>query len=103
MTSFLPFEEVQDPKYRFSLKNDTLHSLLYPNLYDLKLLQMFLDHESLKLEPKEKNLTRTENVSNVDLKDHREDHQIVSHVEQTHLGRSGVGVGSGSMDSSIGR
>jgi hypothetical protein len=66
-------EEVQDPKYRFPLKNDTLHSLLYPNLDDLKLLQMSLDHESLKLDPKEKRLTGTVNVFDVDLKDHRQD------------------------------
>ena len=63
-------EEVQDPKYHFSLKNDTLHSLLYPNLDDLKLLQMSLDHEFLKLEPKEKRLAGTVNVSDVDFKDH---------------------------------
>jgi hypothetical protein len=68
---------VQDIKYHFSLKNDTLHSLLYPNLDDLKLLQMSLDHESLKLEPKEKRLVGTVNVSDPDLKDHRQDHQLL--------------------------
>jgi hypothetical protein len=70
-------EEVQDPKYRLPLKDDTLHSLLYPNLDDLKLLQMSLDHESLKLEPKEKRLIGTVNVSDADLKDHRQDHQLL--------------------------
>jgi hypothetical protein len=64
-------EEVQDPKYRFQLKNDTLHSLLYPNLDDLKLLQMSLDHESMKLEPKEERLAGTKNVFGADMKDHR--------------------------------
>jgi hypothetical protein len=68
---------VQDPKYRFPLKNDTSHSLLYPNLDDLKILQMSLDHEFLKLEPKEKRLTRIVNVSDVDLKDHQQDHQLL--------------------------
>jgi hypothetical protein len=38
---------------------------------------MSLDHEFLKLEPKEKRLTRTVNVSDVDLKDHRQDHQLL--------------------------
>jgi hypothetical protein len=37
---------------------------------DLKLLQMSLDHESLKLEPKEKRLAGILNVSDVDMKDH---------------------------------
>jgi hypothetical protein len=64
-------EEVQHLKYRLSLKNDTLHSLMYANLDDLKLLQMSLDPEFLKLELKEKRLARTVNVSDVDLKDHR--------------------------------
>jgi hypothetical protein len=96
-------EEVQDPKYHFPLKNDTLHSLLYPNLDDLKLLQMSLDHESLKLEPKEKRLIGTVNVSNVDLKDHRQDHQLLLVLNGTHLGSGGVGAGSGSMDSYGGR
>jgi hypothetical protein len=65
-------EELQDPKYHWPLTNDTIHSLLYPNLDDLKLLQMSLDHESLKLEPKEKRLVETMNVSDVDRKDHRQ-------------------------------
>ena len=63
-------EEVQDPKYRFPLNNNTLHSLLYTNMDDLKFMLMSLDHESLKLEPKEKTLARTVNLSDVDLKDH---------------------------------
>jgi hypothetical protein len=50
--------------------------LVYPNLDDLKLLQMSLDHESLKLEPKEKRLIGTVNI-NVDMKDHRKDHQLL--------------------------
>jgi hypothetical protein len=37
---------------------------------DLKLLQMSLDHEFLKIEPKEKRIVGTVNVSDVDLKDH---------------------------------
>jgi hypothetical protein len=70
-------EEVQDPKYHFPLKNDTLHSMLHPNLDDLKLLQMSLDHEFLKLKPKEKRLTISMNVSDVDIKDHQQDHQLL--------------------------
>jgi hypothetical protein len=38
---------------------------------------MFLDHESLKLEPKEKRLAGTVNVSDAYLKDHRQDHQLL--------------------------
>jgi hypothetical protein len=37
---------------------------------DLKLMQISLDHESLKLEPKEKRLVGIVNVFDVDLKDH---------------------------------
>jgi hypothetical protein len=44
---------------------------------DLKLLQMYLDHESLKLDPKEKRLVGTTNMFDVDLKDHRQDHQLL--------------------------
>jgi hypothetical protein len=43
------------------------HSLLCLNMDGLKLLQMFMDHESLKLEPKEKRLARTVNMFNIDL------------------------------------
>ena len=43
---------------------------MYPNMDDPKLLQMYLYHESMKLEPKEKRLTGTVNVSDADLKDH---------------------------------
>jgi hypothetical protein len=74
---FFLLEEVQDPKYHWPLKNDTLHSLLYPNLDDLKLLQMSMDHESLKLEPKDKRLIGTVNVSDTDMKDHRQGHQFL--------------------------
>jgi hypothetical protein len=38
---------------------------------------MSLDHESLKLEPKEKRLVETVNISDVDLKDHWQDHQLL--------------------------
>ena len=70
MTSFLPFGRGTRSQVSFPLRNDTLHSLMYPNMDDLNLLQMSLDHESLKLEPKEKRLVGTMNVSDVDLKDH---------------------------------
>jgi hypothetical protein len=70
-------KEVQDPKYHSPLKRNTLHSLLYPNMDDLNLLQMSLDHESLKLEPKEKRIARTLNESDADLKDHQQDHQLL--------------------------
>jgi hypothetical protein len=43
----------------------------------MKLFQMSLDHESLKIEPKEKRLVGIVNVSNVDLKDHRQDHLLI--------------------------
>ena len=43
----------------------------------LKLLQMFLDHDSQKLEPKEKRLTETKNMFNIDLYDHRQYHQLL--------------------------
>jgi hypothetical protein len=71
MIFFFLSEEVKYLEYMFPLKNGTLHSLLYPNLDYLKLLQMSLDHESLKLEPKEKRLTRTLNVSDANMKDHQ--------------------------------
>jgi hypothetical protein len=44
---------------------------------DLKLLQISLDHEFMKLEPKEKRLVGTVNVFDVDLKDHRKYHQFL--------------------------
>jgi hypothetical protein len=69
---------------------------------DLKLLQMSLDHESLKLEAKEKRLVGTMNVFDIDLKDHSNITNS-SRVERTHLGSGGVGSGSCSMDSSRGR
>ena len=77
MQCFFLSKEVQHPKYCSPLKRDTLHSLMYPNLDGLKLLQMFLYHESLKLEPKEKRLDGTVNVFDSDLKDHRQDHQLL--------------------------
>jgi hypothetical protein len=57
-------------KYHLSLKSDNIHSLLCPNVDDLKLVQIFLDHESLKHEPKEKRFIGTMNVFDVDMKDH---------------------------------
>ena len=78
-SSFLhgDLQEVQDPKYHLPLKNDTLHSLLYPNLDDLNLLQMFLDQESQKLDSEEKRIAGIMNVLNIDMKDHRQDHQLL--------------------------
>jgi hypothetical protein len=67
---FLRFRRGTRSKYRSPLKRDTLHSLLCPNLDDLKLLQKCLDHKSLKLEPKENKLIGTVNVFDVDMKDH---------------------------------
>jgi hypothetical protein len=37
---------------------------------DLKILEMFMDDESLQIDPKEKRLTGTMNVFNINLKDH---------------------------------
>jgi hypothetical protein len=37
---------------------------------DLKLMKISLDHEYLKLDPKEKRLVGTMNMPDVDLKDH---------------------------------
>jgi hypothetical protein len=70
-------EEVQNPKYHFPLKNAILHSFLYHNMDDLNLLQKSMDHESLKLEPKEKMLILTMNVSDTDMKDHQQHHQLL--------------------------
>jgi hypothetical protein len=36
-----------------------------------------MDHEFLKLEPKEKRLAGTVNMSDADLKDHQQDHQLL--------------------------
>jgi len=44
---------------------------------DLKLLKMSLDHESLKLDPKEKRIVGTVNVSDANMKDHRQDQQLL--------------------------
>jgi hypothetical protein len=41
------------------------------NLDDLKLLQMCLNHESLKLKPEDKRLPGTMNMSDVDMKYHQ--------------------------------
>ena len=61
---------------------------------------MSLDHESMKLESKEKRLTGTVNVFDIDMKDHRQDHKLFLdlngpirevmllvhvHVQWTHL------------------
>jgi hypothetical protein len=51
--------------------------MLYLNIDDLNILQMSLDHESLKLEPKEKRLGGTMNVFDANIKDHRQDHQLL--------------------------
>jgi hypothetical protein len=64
---FFLLEEVQYPNYHSSLKRNTLHSLLPPNLDGPKLLQMCLDHESLKLDPKERRLVEIVNLFDVDL------------------------------------
>ena len=44
---------------------------------DLNILQMSLDHEFMKLEPKEKRLIGTVNVFDADMKDHRQDHHLL--------------------------
>jgi hypothetical protein len=54
---FFLSEEVQDPRYCFPLDINILHSLFPPNLDGQKLMKMCLDHESLKLELKERRLT----------------------------------------------
>jgi hypothetical protein len=63
---------------------------------------MFLDHESLKLEPKERRLTGTVNMYDVDCRITTRS-PTTSHVVWTHLGSGGVGVGSCSMDPTGGR
>jgi hypothetical protein len=50
---------------------------------ELKLLQMFLDHESLKLDPKENRIVGTMNVSNINLKDYQQDHQFLLELNGT--------------------
>ena len=67
-------KELEDPKYHSQLGHNIIHSLLHPNLYDQKFLQMSLDHDSLKLEPKEKRLTKIVSVFDVVLEDHHKYH-----------------------------
>jgi len=43
---------------------------MYPNLDDLNILQMSVDHESLKIYPKDKRLVGNVNMYNANLKDH---------------------------------
>ena len=38
---------------------------------------MYLDHHYMKLDPKENWFTRIENVFGVDLRDHRQGHQLL--------------------------
>jgi hypothetical protein len=74
--------------------------MLYRNIDDMNLLQISLDHESLKLEPKEKRLAGTMNMFDADLKGYRQDHQqllelngtiweavvlVQVHIKWTHL------------------
>ena len=47
--------------------NDIFHPQLHPNIDGLKLLKMSMDHDSLKLEPKEKRITRIDNTFKGDL------------------------------------
>jgi hypothetical protein len=69
----------------------------------LKLLQIFLDHESLNLDPKEKRLTGTMNMSNIEYERLPGRSPVASRVEWTHLESGGTGAGSYSMDSFRGR
>lgn len=64
---FFLSEEGQVPNFYLPLRNHILHSLLFPNLDGLNLLQMSQDHESLKLDPKERRLIGSVNEYNVDL------------------------------------
>ena len=59
-----------------------LHPQLHPNLDFLKLLQNFMDHDSQKLDPKEKRLTETENMFVVDLQDHQLLHMLNGPIEE---------------------
>ena len=77
LTIFLPFGRGTRSQVLFSIKERYSSFIVVSHLDDLKLLQMSLDHESLKLEPKEKRLAGTVNVSDIDLKDHRQDHQLL--------------------------
>ena len=47
--------------------NDVFHPQLHPNLDDLKLLKISMDHDSLKLEPKDKMITGIDSTFNGDL------------------------------------
>jgi hypothetical protein len=74
----LPFGRGIKSQVSFAIKERySFHSLLCPILDELKLLQMFLDHASLKLETKEKRLGGTINEFDVNLRDHRQDHQFL--------------------------
>jgi hypothetical protein len=42
-----------------------------------KLMQICLDHKSLKLDPKDMRLSGTVNVFDVDMKDHEKDHHLL--------------------------
>jgi hypothetical protein len=44
---------------------------------DLKLLKMILDQDFMKFETKEKRLVGIVNMFDIDLKDHRQDHQLL--------------------------
>jgi hypothetical protein len=61
--------------YHWIIRNDTLHSSLYPTSDGQRILQMCQDHSYIKLEPIGMRLSRTNNVSGVDLQDHQRLHE----------------------------
>jgi hypothetical protein len=67
MTSFIYFKRGTRSQVHSLLRSDILHSFLCPNLDGQMLLQLFLDHEPLKLEPKEKRLIGNVNVYDIDI------------------------------------
>jgi hypothetical protein len=56
--------------------NNIPYSLLHPNMYGQKLLQMFLDDNALKLKPKVMRLIGIVKVYNANMNNHLQDHQL---------------------------
>jgi hypothetical protein len=66
VTSFIHFERCTIFwELSFAIKEHYFSFIAMSNMDGHKLLQMFLDNESLKLEPKERRLTITVNMSNI--------------------------------------
>jgi hypothetical protein len=67
MKRLFHFKEIQETKYHFPLRNDIIYSFMYLSLHGQRIMQMFPYHESLKIQPKEINVTRNMNMYNTNL------------------------------------